>query len=465
MSPAPFQTMTLFPRIRALDRERASLVLVTLAWAAVYLGALASPEHRLSWPWLLCAVAAALGHALLAAESREAPGAAWLEALVVASWSGWLLPVLGLKPLWPMAALSVVAVVGRLLADASPGERSTVPAGAPAIESRGGRVRQVVVVAWVAVAALVTWTEGAGATYDLLLTSGACIAASFAVRGRSRKVRALFVIGAAGAAICVAGTALLVAYGLTRDPEIVARASALAAMGLASGGALAWRAHRALEVDLRVALTRGLALAAAATAVAFYAVLPRGLAEGLTPELLAQYTPLAVRWVLLGFSANVAGLVVLLGLRSAGDGRWLRARLRLDALDLRTAALMALAGMGCAAIATVANELLRPLVGAPAHVPGPQVSPWLAQAVVLGVAAVWEEVVFRGVLQPRIGAWASGGLFVAAHAGQYDALGLWCVLPLALVVTAAARRAGTVAAILAHLAYNASILLIAFARS
>lgn len=78
---------------------------------------------------------------------------------------------------------------------------------------------------------------------------------------------------------------------------------------------------------------------------------------------------------------------------------------------------------------------------------------------ILGVSAgVSEELLVRGVLQPRLGLFLANVLFALAHAFQYAADGLLVVLCLGLVFGLVRQRWGLVPAIIGHALYDIILL-------
>jgi membrane protease YdiL (CAAX protease family) len=94
---------------------------------------------------------------------------------------------------------------------------------------------------------------------------------------------------------------------------------------------------------------------------------------------------------------------------------------------------------------------------------GPTGRPWYANTAIALTAAVDEELLFRGVLQPRVGLVWSSLLFASFHL-QYTCHGLPSVGDVEIVVLGFVfgllrQRGGLPAAILCHAAYDATILL------
>ena len=88
---------------------------------------------------------------------------------------------------------------------------------------------------------------------------------------------------------------------------------------------------------------------------------------------------------------------------------------------------------------------------------------WFANLGIALAAGVDEEILFRGAIQPRFGIWISSFLFASFHL-QYTCHGLPSVGDLQIVVLGVAfgllrQRGGLLAAIAAHAAYDATILL------
>lgn len=181
------------------------------------------------------------------------------------------------------------------------------------------------------------------------------------------------------------------------------------------------------------------------------------------PALFAVHAVLAVT------------LAVWLGIAFAGSGRSvgsvLRGQLGLGPPDPREIALGIVTGIGfwvpalvCSAAIALAGWSMG-WIDLDASPPG--VVLWLvAQPVALRLALAisagfFEEVFFRGFLQPRIGVAASTLLFVAAHAsyGQAPLLGGVAFLSIAFAGLVAWRR-GLWAAIVAHTTFDVLQLLV-----
>jgi membrane protease YdiL (CAAX protease family) len=79
-----------------------------------------------------------------------------------------------------------------------------------------------------------------------------------------------------------------------------------------------------------------------------------------------------------------------------------------------------------------------------------------AFALVVGsaIAGVVEELLFRGLLQPRVGLLIATVAFTAMHALQYNAFVLCFVAAIGLVLAHLRRRWGTIASMAAHVGYN-----------
>lgn len=83
-------------------------------------------------------------------------------------------------------------------------------------------------------------------------------------------------------------------------------------------------------------------------------------------------------------------------------------------------------------------------------------------AIVVGVTAgLGEEVVFRGVLQPRLGLLLSNVFFVSLHAMQYSADALVSVFILGLILGVIRQRTNTTTSALVHGLYDCLLVLIA----
>ena len=86
----------------------------------------------------------------------------------------------------------------------------------------------------------------------------------------------------------------------------------------------------------------------------------------------------------------------------------------------------------------------------------------MAWRLAISVAAgVGEEIFFRGLLQPRIGLWASTALFALGHVGYGQPFLLLGVTVLSLIYGLLARWRGNVwAAVVAHTLFDAVQLLV-----
>ena len=86
-----------------------------------------------------------------------------------------------------------------------------------------------------------------------------------------------------------------------------------------------------------------------------------------------------------------------------------------------------------------------------------------AGAVIVGISAgLGEELVFRGVLQPRLGILLPALLFTALHAFQYNFDALIWILILGLVLGFARKKTNTTTCVLIHGTYDLTLLLAAY---
>lgn len=75
-------------------------------------------------------------------------------------------------------------------------------------------------------------------------------------------------------------------------------------------------------------------------------------------------------------------------------------------------------------------------------------------------AGVGEELVVRGLLQPRLGILISNLFFTALHAMQYNGDGLLQVFALGMIMGLIRRRSNTVVCIIIHTLYDAAVILL-----
>lgn len=142
---------------------------------------------------------------------------------------------------------------------------------------------------------------------------------------------------------------------------------------------------------------------------------------------------------------------VFLGL--AGGGR-------LRALKLGVRA--GLLGWGLTLVTGVASQLLVRLLGNDEDSSMPPLvgwiaalAPWQKVLVVLSAMTV-EEVLFRGFLQPRVGAASATILFLLVHSGYGDPLYLVGLLPISIVLASLYEETqGTLAPMVAHGVFDA----------
>jgi membrane protease YdiL (CAAX protease family) len=86
-----------------------------------------------------------------------------------------------------------------------------------------------------------------------------------------------------------------------------------------------------------------------------------------------------------------------------------------------------------------------------------------AGAVIVGISAgLGEELVFRGVLQPRLGILLPALLFTALHAFQYNFDALIWILILGMVLGYARKKTNTTTCVLIHGTYDLTLLLAAY---
>jgi len=86
----------------------------------------------------------------------------------------------------------------------------------------------------------------------------------------------------------------------------------------------------------------------------------------------------------------------------------------------------------------------------------------LLPAVAIALAAgIGEEILFRGALQPRLGIVAAALIFAVLHAQYAISLATLEIFILGLFLGMLRRRAGTIAAIIAHSSYDMILLMIA----
>ena len=86
-----------------------------------------------------------------------------------------------------------------------------------------------------------------------------------------------------------------------------------------------------------------------------------------------------------------------------------------------------------------------------------------AGAVIVGISAgLGEELVFRGVLQPRLGILLPALLFTALHAFQYNFDALIWILILGIVLGFARKKTNTTTCVLIHGTYDLTLLLAAY---
>jgi membrane protease YdiL (CAAX protease family) len=430
-----------------------------VAALAVYGGALLDADHRLSTaPWVVALFAATV-HLVLEVRRPRAHLPGWGQVAYGIAWLGWLAPMAALRPLWALAIASLVASVALARTKgAEHGALHATPARpeVPAVVASGGRLRAAVVVAWVVVLGVATalgFGGQAAASSGLYL-----VAISVLIERPVGWRRAVLVATTVIGSVLMLGLALLSAAAMASASAGRWRAIAVAVAGVVVLG-LAGRApavagrtlpHRAAWW---LCATAGLA---AAIIVAASSQAPLSLVDPAQPgELERGPTGLVIALVVL----ELLGAVVLVGARSRRDLAAAAAR-----LDLRWPRPIVLVGCvaafgGLAASFGLWGESLMSALGPPPR----DVSEVLRLAVgVLSVgavlelilAALWEEVLFRGVLMPRVGLAVSSAAFAALHALQYGAFDLWIGLALGLAFGVIAARWGTVAAALGHVSWN-----------
>jgi len=195
---------------------------------------------------------------------------------------------------------------------------------------------------------------------------------------------------------------------------------------------------------------------------------------GQTPPVSLEEGPL---WGLFALHALFALFLVVWLVLGHGAKRWslelgLRTRRPVVELGLGVAAGLGAWLVVIAAMVAVALTLVA--VGAEDLLPTepPAVVPWIASLSIvlrLGVslsAGVFEELFFRGFLQPRSGVAASTALFVLAHSSYQQPLMLVGITMLSLIFAALVWwRRNLLAAIVAHAVFDAVQLLIILPRA
>ncbi len=451
----PLAPAVVTPTTRAAALDRLSLAAFATAALVAYGAPLLHADHHLGVVALAVVLAAAVLH--LAVELRRRADGVAPRAIAIAqavSWVGVALPVIGLRPLWPLALASVVATA---LMVRSIGERhAPLPAPAPVVASGDG-ARIGLFALLLAVAALEFGLGDSGGSTTLML--GASAAAVLAIgrvpitgwrRGVVVGSTILSALAILGGGVMFAVARLAPTDGAAR--VIIALVSGVAAVVLVARGPRG-------DVDLRRRALQVLATASAAAVLVMFVATPGSVLIYLAefPEVRESLKP-GAPWTLLTSLVAVPVWVVLM----AGAGGLRDARAVAARLGLRRGARPALIGLGLGLLTASLSLVLPDLpawLGAPAQDHSVLMGVFGIESAVVfmagvAIAGVTEELLFRGLLQPRIGIAASSALFTAMHAFQYDALGLWFVGALSLAMGAVARRWGLGASIAMHVAHN-----------
>lgn len=437
----------LAPGMRA---RAASITAFACSWIAVYAGALLHPDRRLPLPALVVALVSAAVHLSIEARSPRSGRPAGVVVLLMVAWLGWLLPMMSLRVWWPLSLASLAATVGLALgARGAAHERASSTVAR--VVSQGGWLRSGVAVSWLAMLAAAAMRGDSGAVTSslaipLLLTSG--LSRSAEGGWRRRTLISLTVT------LCTGVAALGLALGAARGPA--ARSAAV----LCVGALLLAASARAVDGDVRVRAAWWASCTAGLATFAAFAASAASPLSLLDAEARQALVPTPQAWTPLVSALELAAVGVLAGGRSLRDVPQVLTRLGLRWPGLLPVALCTAGGLAMAALmhplaevaealgaSSVDTDLLRRLFGGDRRT-------LLASSMLAGVG---EEVLFRGLLQPRIGLVATTALFAAMHALQYDALGIVVVTALGLAFGAIARRWGTAASITGHVAYNGAI--------
>jgi membrane protease YdiL (CAAX protease family) len=187
---------------------------------------------------------------------------------------------------------------------------------------------------------------------------------------------------------------------------------------------------------------------------------PSALAMGDVEQLLAQIYALVwtVVFVVVASAwptrASLAGAAARLGLG------------RLQPRDLLVLAGITLATVGLGFALDVVNRVVMGWLGWPMSDASvitrlvSVVATPLGAVVVAVCAGVTEELIFRGLLQPRVGWLLTNVAFASAHAFQYGVDGLVVVFALGAVLAFVRSRWNTSAAIGVHVGYDGVLLLL-----
>lgn len=424
-----------------------------LTWLAVYVGAALHPDHRLTLVPLLIALAAAALHLVLEIEHPApplTPGPALVRFL---AWCGWLLPVMSLRPLWPLALASLATTILRLRPPApltALDERLDAP---PVTSQAGGWLRTGLAVATAAVCLLDGSLGPAVSPGALLLLSW--LAPRDLGRGKRVGVVVLGVLSSVG--VIVGGLAI----GLPRATTPEARHRAIA-VALAAVALLGWAVIRdRTSADVRHRATRALGIATGAAVLIITAASPVSLLA-LIPDAWLESAPVASVWrTPLDLALVVGGCAVLLGARRLSDLGVLRARVRLRWPGLGVIA--ACVAVGVALGAGVASRPDFEVALGGVAMESQAFANALGDSLVgillfIGLGALVEEVQFRGVLLPRVGLLASTSAFAAIHVLQAGAPGLWLSFTFGGLFALLAVRWGLAAPMAMHASYNVALL-------
>lgn len=437
----------LAPGMRA---RAASITAFTCSWVVVYAGALLHPDRRLPLLALVFALVSAAIHLSIEARLPRSERPAWVVVVLTVAWLGWLMPMMSLRVLWPLGIASLAGTVGLGLASRGTSPEAASPQVARVV-SHGGWLRSGVAVIWLAALAMAAMRGDSGAVTSslalpLLLASGL----SRSGEGGWRRVALV----CATVTTCAAVAALGLGLG-------AARGTALASAAVLGVGALLLAVSvRVVDGDVRVRAAWWVSCTAGLATFAAFAASAASPLSLLDAEARRALVPPPQAWTPLVSALDLAAVGVLAGGRALRDAPLVLTRLGLRWPGLLPIAVCTAGGLGMAVLmqpladvaealgaSSIDTDLLRRLFGGDR-------STIIASSMIAGVG---EEVLFRGLLQPRIGLVATTALFAAMHALQYDALGIVVVAALGLVFGAIARRWGTGASIAAHVAYNGAL--------
>ena len=305
-----------------------SVAAYVVSWSTAYGGAWLNPGEPLPLPFLTIALVAALVH--IALELRSSDASPSVVGLV--AWLGFLLPLISLRPYFPLVVASI-AETERML---QKGPAIAPPAADAPVVSEGGRARLALAAACVigAIASDGSTTLSSLATPIAFLAMSAVPRAAVSGGWRAALI-GLGIVGAIG--IFVMG--VLGAIVHAADPSSRWRAAPFALAGLALLVIAARRAPAGIDLRHR-ALQRLSWVAGVATLVLFATSSGSLLALVDTKtalELEAPPVPLAL--IAAGFEIACVGLIA--GLRSKADVGATLTRLRLRWPGLRPIALSA----------------------------------------------------------------------------------------------------------------------------